>query len=543
MTDPVAEACTGGEPRAHEAELLARAKEGDREAFSALYAAHFDAVYDFVGRLLGDPATAEDVTQDTFLKAMQALGGLKKADSFRSWLFTIAYHRALNHRRMTARGVRAGCGPGEGVFDLTGVRDHDPGIDPQERAERAATATLVWEAALGLEAREYAVLDLHLRRGFDTPEIAATLGISKNHAAVILMRSRHALADATVALLLLKEGRAHCPRLDRELPATGNMSPGVRKIIDRHRRGCERCQVEGIALARLEAAFGALAPVAAAAAWKAGMLAKIGAGAIGGSAAGAGAGVGVAAGAGVAGGGAASMGTAVLVGAAVVAAAISATVAVIAPWQSSGGKPAAAADVAATTPTATPPLVTATLSPASSPTAAPSPASSPTPAPSPSPAAAPPPQTPGTPVAPAASGESAGGTGLVARDSPPVRSITPPARAAKAAEGGFPEPTGTVNAVVSGQVAPLVTPTVAVPNLELPPIAESLAASLPDPVAVVDSVVSSAVAPLATILVGEAPALVPADPVSALIPSGGNLAGAVSPVTAEVGALLTGLGP
>ena len=81
-------------------DLLMRAyAAGDAAAFERLYARHQAALYRFVHRLLGrDAATqADEVFQDTWLRAIQARHGWQpQGASFRTWLFTLAHHRAVD---------------------------------------------------------------------------------------------------------------------------------------------------------------------------------------------------------------------------------------------------------------------------------------------------------------------------------------------------------------------------------------------------------------------------------------------------------------
>ena len=58
--------------------LIELAQGGDQHAFAELYSRYFDPVYDFVARMTRNRDEAADIAQDTFLKAMNALGGLQK---------------------------------------------------------------------------------------------------------------------------------------------------------------------------------------------------------------------------------------------------------------------------------------------------------------------------------------------------------------------------------------------------------------------------------------------------------------------------------
>lgn len=80
-------------------ELVARFRAGDREAFALLYERYVDRVYDFVARLVRDREAAADLTQETFLKAMQGLRARHVQGSLRAWLFTIARNTVIDYQR------------------------------------------------------------------------------------------------------------------------------------------------------------------------------------------------------------------------------------------------------------------------------------------------------------------------------------------------------------------------------------------------------------------------------------------------------------
>ncbi len=86
--------------------LMRAYAEGDAAAFEQLYARHHAALYRFVRRLLGNAAAtqADEVFQDTWLRAIQARRDWQpQGASFRTWLFTLAHHRAVDCLRKTGR--------------------------------------------------------------------------------------------------------------------------------------------------------------------------------------------------------------------------------------------------------------------------------------------------------------------------------------------------------------------------------------------------------------------------------------------------------
>jgi RNA polymerase sigma-70 factor (ECF subfamily) len=84
-----------------------RVRRGDVEAFAGLVEAHQGAVRGWLRRLVGDPDTADDLAQDTFLRAFERLDAWDGRGSFRAWLFGIARHLALAGHRRAGRESRA----------------------------------------------------------------------------------------------------------------------------------------------------------------------------------------------------------------------------------------------------------------------------------------------------------------------------------------------------------------------------------------------------------------------------------------------------
>jgi RNA polymerase sigma-70 factor (ECF subfamily) len=86
-----------------EQNLVLRAKEGDSGAFELLVRLHYQGVYQIAFRFMKDHAGADDVVQDTFVKAHKYLGNFRGDSSFKSWLLRIAINTAKNALRSGER--------------------------------------------------------------------------------------------------------------------------------------------------------------------------------------------------------------------------------------------------------------------------------------------------------------------------------------------------------------------------------------------------------------------------------------------------------
>src|ERR671939_498288 len=133
-------------PSANDAELVQRARAGDREAFTELIMKYQVSLYNMSLRMVGRPDDAADIAQEAFLRAWEKLRSLRRAP-FRAWLFQIAVNLCYDHFR---RGRRYGPMPGrDGGGKVIGLAQ--PPADPEARAEANERARLVRESIAGLD--------------------------------------------------------------------------------------------------------------------------------------------------------------------------------------------------------------------------------------------------------------------------------------------------------------------------------------------------------------------------------------------------------
>ena len=166
-----------------EAALVDAAVQGDPLAFAALYDRHIDRVYRHCYYRTGNRTDAEDLTQQTFLQAWQAIRRYRRGSSpFIAWLLTISQNLAMSHHRK-AREVA--------VSDLPLRGDMDE-ADPTAALSAALTRDEVRAAILQRRPeRQHGILPRFIE-GFSVAEVAAALGKSENNVRVIQHR---ALAD------------------------------------------------------------------------------------------------------------------------------------------------------------------------------------------------------------------------------------------------------------------------------------------------------------------------------------------------------------
>jgi RNA polymerase sigma-70 factor, ECF subfamily len=158
------------------------AQAGCTEAVGVLVETYGARILNYLCQLTGNRHDAEDLTQDTFLKAHRGLGTVRNPDAFVGWLFTIARRTALNHFRATRLTEEL---PAE--IPLHGA---DPASLTAERDERDE----LWNVAHTLKREYFEVLWLRYAEGLSIPEIARVLQRTALHVRVRLHRARHLLA-------------------------------------------------------------------------------------------------------------------------------------------------------------------------------------------------------------------------------------------------------------------------------------------------------------------------------------------------------------
>lgn len=158
--------------------VVRAAAGGDVAAFQTLYRRHVGKVYAVVWRLAGGvQARADELVQDTFLRAWQRLDSFRHESRFSTWLHRLAVNTAL----MELRSARSR--PETGAADLD---DEEPAAHPEPGDLRLDLE----QAVLSLPPRARAVLVLHDIEGWQHQEIAAQLGIASGTSKAQLHRAR-----------------------------------------------------------------------------------------------------------------------------------------------------------------------------------------------------------------------------------------------------------------------------------------------------------------------------------------------------------------
>jgi len=151
-----------------EKDVVSRAIKGDGEAFAQLYEEHFDKIYRYVYLRLGGQAEAEDLTQEVFVKALEAIGSYRwRSLPFASWLFRIAHNQVIDYFRKQGK-----VGKVAWDNDITLADESDPSLAVEQKIE--VEKVLDWVKKLSPAQCE--VISLRFGVGLSVAEVAKALG-------------------------------------------------------------------------------------------------------------------------------------------------------------------------------------------------------------------------------------------------------------------------------------------------------------------------------------------------------------------------------
>jgi RNA polymerase sigma-70 factor (ECF subfamily) len=179
MTLPLTHAPT---PTFGPSDDVALAAAGDRSAFERLYRTHVNRVYSVCMRMVGDRGTAEELTQDVFVRCWEKLGTFRGDSQFSTWLHRLAVNVVLNEREAEGRRRKR---HDDGVEDLDTISAGDV------RALPVPGLSLDLEKAIAtLPPGARKVFVLHDVEGYTHEEIGAMLGVTAGGCKAQLHRAR-----------------------------------------------------------------------------------------------------------------------------------------------------------------------------------------------------------------------------------------------------------------------------------------------------------------------------------------------------------------
>ena len=186
-------------------ELARKAQAGALAAFEGLVSRYERRVYGFVVRFCRNGTDAAEITQDTFVRAFQAIAQFDPNHTFAAWLFTIARRKCIDHHRAAPPPAD------ENVPDLAATGDPAEALAAREEREN------LWRLAhQALPEMQFQALWLRYAEEMNVAQVAQVLRKTQTHVKVLLFRARQTLARE---LDRLPAGAGH-PRTLSELPAS-----------------------------------------------------------------------------------------------------------------------------------------------------------------------------------------------------------------------------------------------------------------------------------------------------------------------------------
>ncbi|MFQ6048793.1 MAG: RNA polymerase sigma factor [Phycisphaerae bacterium] len=186
---------TVGRSGVDESELIERCRRGDRQAQRAFYERFVGRVYAVLLRMTRQPEDAMDLTQETFIRALERLGQFDGRSSIGTWLYRVAVNRGLEFLRAERRMGH----------NLRGLSRPEAVGSQQERADERMD---VQQALAELAPTDRAVLILRYQQGLCYEEIAEVLNCRPGTVASRLNRARQRLRQKLQGGLDVGEGRA-----------------------------------------------------------------------------------------------------------------------------------------------------------------------------------------------------------------------------------------------------------------------------------------------------------------------------------------------
>jgi len=176
--------------------LVARTLTGDDDAFAALVRIHQATVYNIAYRLVGQRETAQDLAQETFLRAFKALGTFELNRPFGPWLYRIATNLSINWvKRARLPTVSLDVPHPAAGNDAEPLAIPDTSTEPAARFVRAEMQTQLRQAILSLPPDYRVVIELRHFQEMSYEEMAEALNAPIGTVKTRLFRARRLLRD------------------------------------------------------------------------------------------------------------------------------------------------------------------------------------------------------------------------------------------------------------------------------------------------------------------------------------------------------------
>jgi RNA polymerase sigma factor (sigma-70 family) len=168
--------------------LITLTRTGDTAAYALLVEKYQHMVYTLALKLVGRPEDAQEVAQDAFLKAYQALNSFKGKSKFSTWLYKITYHKGLDLLKKRKRIVAADSIDRDFNINLPSLENTWDALEKKEQRET------IKKAVAELHAADAIIITLFYFEELSLNEIAVVLSLTPNAVKVKVFRARKRLA-------------------------------------------------------------------------------------------------------------------------------------------------------------------------------------------------------------------------------------------------------------------------------------------------------------------------------------------------------------
>ncbi len=222
-------------------ELVRAYRAGDIRAFEELHRRYVGSIYRLVRRKLGDALLAEDISQETFLKALRMLDRVDDSFNFGGWVHTVARNLCYDELRRRQRDLRVEENEEDETDLLASLPSTSRSFDPVQMQESNELRRQVWTVAQRLPEKYRLVLTLRELQGLSYRQIATILKMSESAVETLLYRARLRFKEEFVALEAAGELK-HEEAVPLLAPyIAGKLRRQQAEAVRRHVAVCARC--------------------------------------------------------------------------------------------------------------------------------------------------------------------------------------------------------------------------------------------------------------------------------------------------------------
>lgn len=172
-----------------ESEIIDHIISGEEQLYAQLVDEHKSYAYTIAFKVTQNKMDAEEVAQESFIKAFQYLKGFKKGARFSTWLYRIVFNTAISYKRKNKK-----------VFETIAIT-HESAEETESSLEGNDKKVFIRKALDQLNEADRLSLQLFYLKEFSLEEVAELMGQKINTTKVRIHRARHRLADELTALL------------------------------------------------------------------------------------------------------------------------------------------------------------------------------------------------------------------------------------------------------------------------------------------------------------------------------------------------------